>query len=85
MNRQFTIGVFAAFFAAFAFSLNFIVPFIIGGYSTFDFALIRHVGRCRAKRSPLNTTTKAVLLQIVEPRSTLDVRERLGARVLQPS
>lgn len=43
MNRQFTIGVFAAFFAAFAFSLNFIVPFIIGGYSTFDFALIRHV------------------------------------------
>lgn len=43
MNRQFTIGVFAALFAAFAFSLNFIVPFIIGGYSTFDFALIRQV------------------------------------------
>ena len=30
-------------FAAFAFSLNFIVPFIIGDYSTFDFALIRHL------------------------------------------
>lgn len=43
MNRQFTIGVFAALFAAFAFSLNFIVPFIIGSYSTFDFALIRQV------------------------------------------
>lgn len=43
MNTQFTIGVFAALFAAFAFSLNFIVPFVIGGYSTFDFALIRHV------------------------------------------
>ncbi|GLS34860.1 membrane protein [Mesorhizobium tianshanense] len=43
MNKQFTIGVFAALFAAFAFSLNFIVPFIIGDYSTFDFALIRHV------------------------------------------
>lgn len=43
MNKQFTIGIFAALFAAFAFSLNFIVPFIIGEYSTFDFALIRHV------------------------------------------
>lgn len=43
MNRQFTIGVAAALFAAFAFSLNFIVPSIIGDYSTFDFALIRHV------------------------------------------
>ncbi|PLU63770.1 hypothetical protein BMJ24_00690, partial [Sinorhizobium medicae] len=30
-------------FAAFAFSLNFVVPFIIGDYSTFDFALVRHV------------------------------------------
>lgn len=43
MDRQFYIGVFAAIFAAFAFSLNFIVPFVIGDYSTFDFALIRHV------------------------------------------
>ncbi|NRQ16532.1 Inner membrane protein YtfF [Ensifer sesbaniae] len=43
MNRQFSVGVFAALFAAFAFSLNFIVPFIIGDYSTFDFAMIRHV------------------------------------------
>ncbi len=43
MNRQFSVGVFAALFAAFAFSLNFVVPFIIGDFSTFDFALIRHV------------------------------------------
>lgn len=43
MNRVFYVGVSAALFAAFAFSLNFVVPFIIGDYSTFDFALVRHV------------------------------------------
>ncbi|PDT52726.1 MULTISPECIES: DMT family transporter [Sinorhizobium] len=43
MDKRFYIGVFAALFAAFAFSLNFVVPFIIGDYSTFDFALVRHV------------------------------------------
>jgi drug/metabolite transporter (DMT)-like permease len=43
MDRQFYIGVFAALFAAFAFSLNFVVPFVVGDYTTFDFALIRHV------------------------------------------
>ncbi|APG95532.1 DMT family transporter [Sinorhizobium americanum] len=43
MDKRFSIGVFAALFAAFAFSLNFVVPFIIGDYSTFDFALVRHV------------------------------------------
>ncbi|WP_037083436.1 DMT family transporter [Rhizobium sp. CF122] len=43
MDRLFYVGVLAALFAAFAFSLNFVVPFIIGDYSTFDFALIRHV------------------------------------------
>ncbi|WP_077961035.1 DMT family transporter [Ensifer adhaerens] len=43
MNQGFYIGVLAALFAAFAFSLNFVVPFIIGDYSTFDFALVRHV------------------------------------------
>ncbi|WDZ80398.1 EamA/RhaT family transporter (plasmid) [Ensifer adhaerens] len=43
MDKQFTIGVLAALFAAFGFSLNFVVPFIIGDYSTFDFALVRHV------------------------------------------
>ncbi|GGD72035.1 MULTISPECIES: DMT family transporter [Rhizobium] len=43
MDRLFYVGVSAALFAAFAFSLNFVVPFIIGDYSTFDFALIRHV------------------------------------------
>lgn len=51
MNRHFYVGVFAALFAAFAFSLNFVVPFIIGEFSTFDFALVRHavsavVGLC---------------------------------------
>ncbi|MEI2296977.1 DMT family transporter [Ensifer sp. MJa1] len=43
MDKAFYIGVLAALFAAFAFSLNFVVPFIIGDYSTFDFALVRHV------------------------------------------
>ncbi|MGZ2377097.1 hypothetical protein ACVJMZ_006618 [Sinorhizobium medicae] len=43
MNRVFYVGVSAALFAAFALSLNFVVPFIIGDYSTFDFALVRHV------------------------------------------
>jgi drug/metabolite transporter (DMT)-like permease len=43
LDKRFYIGVLAALFAAFAFSLNFIIPFIIGDYSTFDFALIRHV------------------------------------------
>lgn len=43
MDRTFYVGVSAALFAAFAFSLNFVVPFIIGDYSNFDFALIRHV------------------------------------------
>ena len=43
MDKSFYVGVLAALFAAFAFSLNFVVPFIIGDYSTFDFALVRHV------------------------------------------
>jgi drug/metabolite transporter (DMT)-like permease len=34
-------GVVAALFAALAWSLNFIVPFVIGDYSVFDFALFR--------------------------------------------
>jgi drug/metabolite transporter (DMT)-like permease len=34
-------GVIAALVAAFAWSLNFIVPFVIGDYSVFDFALFR--------------------------------------------
>ena len=43
MEKEFYIGVASATFAAFAFSLNFIAPFVIGDYSTFDFALVRHV------------------------------------------
>jgi drug/metabolite transporter (DMT)-like permease len=35
------LGIVAALFAAFAWSLNFVVPFVIGGYSVFDYALLR--------------------------------------------
>jgi drug/metabolite transporter (DMT)-like permease len=35
------IGILAALLAAFSWSLNFIVPFVIGPYSVFDFSLIR--------------------------------------------
>jgi drug/metabolite transporter (DMT)-like permease len=35
------LGIVAALFAAIAWSLNFIVPFVIGDYSVFDFALFR--------------------------------------------
>lgn len=41
MNNSMLIGIVAALFAAFAWSLNFLVPFVIGGYSIFDFALFR--------------------------------------------
>ncbi|MGO8854087.1 MAG: EamA/RhaT family transporter, partial [Steroidobacteraceae bacterium] len=34
-------GIMAALLAALAWSLNFIVPFVIGDYSVFDFALFR--------------------------------------------
>jgi drug/metabolite transporter (DMT)-like permease len=43
MNNPFLIGIAAALFAAFAWSLNFIVPFVIGDYSIFDFAVFRFV------------------------------------------
>lgn len=36
-------GIAAALFGAFAWSLNFVVPFVIGDYSIFDFALFRFV------------------------------------------
>jgi drug/metabolite transporter (DMT)-like permease len=35
------IGILAALLAAFGWSLKFIVPFVIGPYSVFDFSLIR--------------------------------------------
>jgi drug/metabolite transporter (DMT)-like permease len=41
MNNSMSIGIVAALFAAFAWSLNFVVPFVIGDYSVFDFALLR--------------------------------------------
>jgi drug/metabolite transporter (DMT)-like permease len=41
MNNSMLIGIVAALFAAFAWSLNFVVPFVIADYSVFDFALFR--------------------------------------------
>jgi drug/metabolite transporter (DMT)-like permease len=41
MRNSTLIGIVAALFAAFAWSLNFVVPFVIGDYSVFDFALFR--------------------------------------------
>lgn len=41
MRNPILSGVAAALFAAFAWSLNFVVPFVIGSYSVFDFALFR--------------------------------------------
>ncbi|RWD50403.1 MAG: DMT family transporter [Mesorhizobium sp.] len=34
-------GILAALFAAFVWSLNFVIPFVIGDYTVFDFALLR--------------------------------------------
>jgi len=39
--RSTPIGIAAALFAAFAWSANFLVPFVLGRYSIFDLALIR--------------------------------------------
>ena len=41
MNNSMLIGIAAALFAAFAWSLNFVVPFVIGDYTVLDFALFR--------------------------------------------
>lgn len=43
MKSSLLLGVVAALLAAFAWSLNFIVPFVIGPYSIFDIALFRFV------------------------------------------
>jgi drug/metabolite transporter (DMT)-like permease len=43
LNRSTSIGIAAALAAAFVWSLNFAVPFVIGRYSVFDFALVRFV------------------------------------------
>ncbi|MDQ0468987.1 DMT family transporter [Labrys wisconsinensis] len=43
MGRPFYLGVAAAVLAAFAWSSNFIAPFMIGNFSPFDLALVRHV------------------------------------------
>src|SRR5580658_8238476 len=41
MKASVLIGIVAAILAALAWSLNFIVPFVIGDYSIFDIALVR--------------------------------------------
>jgi drug/metabolite transporter (DMT)-like permease len=43
LTRSLLVGICAALAAAFVWSLNFIVPFVIGPYSVFDFALMRFV------------------------------------------
>jgi drug/metabolite transporter (DMT)-like permease len=40
MKRSIVLGIAAAGLAAISWSLSFIVPFVIGGYSLFDFALV---------------------------------------------
>lgn len=41
MDSSLLLGIAAALFAALVWSLNFIVPFVIGDYTVFDFALFR--------------------------------------------
>ncbi len=41
MRAQSLIGVFAAVFAAFSWSLNFVAPYVIGPYSIYDLAVTR--------------------------------------------
>ncbi|MGX8011903.1 DMT family transporter [Mesorhizobium sp. ORM8.1] len=41
MDASRMAGIAAALFAAFVWSLNFIIPFVIGDYTVFDFALLR--------------------------------------------
>ncbi len=43
MQRSMLLGILAAALAAFSWSLSFIVPFVIGGYSLFDFTLVEFV------------------------------------------
>ncbi len=43
MTRSMLFGIVAAGLAALSWSLGFIVPFVIGGYSVFDFTLIEYV------------------------------------------
>lgn len=41
MQAQFLIGVLAAVFAAFSWSLNFVAPYVLGPYSIYDLAVAR--------------------------------------------
>lgn len=43
MKKRMSVGILAAVLAAFSWSLNFIVPFVIGDYSLFDFTLVEFV------------------------------------------
>lgn len=41
MSKPQPIGIIAALFAALVWSLNFVIPFVIGAYTVFDYALLR--------------------------------------------
>lgn len=41
MNKSMLVGIAAALLAALAWSMNFVVPYVIGDYSVFDFAVFR--------------------------------------------
>ena len=43
MTKSMLIGIAAALLAALAWSMNFVVPYVIGDYSVFDFAVFRFV------------------------------------------
>jgi hypothetical protein len=43
MTRSMLFGIVAAGLAAFSWSLGFIVPFVIGGYTVFDFTLLEFI------------------------------------------
>ena len=43
MGKQHMVGVLAAIFSAFAWSLGFIAPYVIGPYSIYDLAICRYL------------------------------------------
>jgi len=43
VTQLYATGIMAALAAAFVWSLNFVVPFVIGHYTVFGFALVRFV------------------------------------------
>lgn len=60
MRASLVIGIVAALLPALAWSLNFIVPFVIGDYSVFDFALFRFLVSGLLSAGYLASKSKAV-------------------------